>query len=74
MGSLNSGDLLKVGWKLEEEYEKLIEAKQANRDLLRLMQSNDGLNEKEEAELVELYPPRKRTPKDDQVEDAEGVE
>ena len=68
MGSLNSKDLLKEGWKLDEEYDGLLERKRSNRDLLRLMEANDGLDEKEKAELAELYPLRERKVKDGDVE------
>jgi hypothetical protein len=64
MGSLNSKDLLKAGWKLEEEYEEILKRKADNRTLLRLMESNDGLDEKEQEELKELYPLRERKRKD----------
>jgi hypothetical protein len=64
MGSLNSKDLLKTAWQIDEEYEAILERKRQNRDLLRLMDANGGLDEKEQSELVELYPVRQRKNKD----------
>jgi hypothetical protein len=74
MGSLNSKDLLKAGWALEGEYEDILKRKADNRNLLRLMDANGGLDEKEQAELKELYPPRERAPRSAESETPEPEE
>lgn len=60
MGKIDTAELVKKAKELKQENTQLVAERRENRELLRLLDSNDQLTEKESEEVNAIYPPRQQ--------------